>query len=171
MHFTWCTTFSKNLNKNIVWKDLHVWLRLWMVPRGLLFWLFLYSSCFTKGYYRKKQGVWLGTNFFGKTPEICRYVTLPLEIQDKTRLHSWDFCKIVLATPLKHSRTKYQDHWKFFFLLTTSGYSTSFLTNLWKSCILFLRYAFQNFTLIKYNGSNIDHAHGNIRILLNRGFH
>ena len=115
MHFTWCTTFSKNLNKNIVWKDLHVWLRLWMVPGGLLFWLFLYSSCSTMGYYRKKRGVWLGTIFFGKTPEICRYVTLPLEIQDKTRFH---FCKVMLAIPLENSRTKNQGHWKFqiFFL-------------------------------------------------------
>ena len=129
----------------------------WFVVLVVSLFFLLYN-----GLLQKKRGVWLGTNFFGKTPEICRYASLPLEIQDKTRLHPWDFCKIVLATPLKHSRTKYQDHWKFFFLLATSGNSTSFLTNLWKSCILFLRYAFQNFTVIKYNGSNIDHAHVNI---------
>ena len=93
----------------------------WFVVLVVSLFFLLYN-----GLLQKKRGVWLGTNFFGKTPEICRYASLPLETQDKTRLHPWNFCKIVLARPLKHSRTKYQDHWKFFFLLATSGNSTSF---------------------------------------------
>ena len=31
-----------------------------------------------------------------KTPRIYRFVTLPLEISDKMKLHSWKFYKIVL---------------------------------------------------------------------------
>ena len=54
----------------------------------------------------------------GKPPKISRYVTLPLAIRDKTRFHSWNFCKVVLAIPLENPRTKNQGHWKFqiFFL-------------------------------------------------------
>ena len=67
-----------------------------------LFFLF-YNGLFQK----KKRGGVAGIIFYlEKTPEISRYVTLPLEIPDKARLHSWNFRKIVLATPLENSRTK-----------------------------------------------------------------
>ena len=39
----------------------------------------------------KKGGCgWRYTSFFGKLPEISRYVTLPLAILDKARIHSWN---------------------------------------------------------------------------------
>ena len=78
-----------------------------------------YSSCSTMGYSKKKWGCgWRYTYFLGKPPKISRYVTLPLEIRDKTRFHYWNFCKVMLAIPLENSRTKNQGHWKFqiFFL-------------------------------------------------------
>ena len=89
----------------------------------------------------KKIINWGYTSFFGKSPEISRYVTLPLAIPDKARLHSWNFCNVKLYQlhPLKipERKTKAIRNSKFF--LITPGNSTSFLTNLWKFCLLFLR--------------------------------
>ena len=88
---------------------------------------------------KKEQGY---TSFFGKSPEISRYVTLPLAIPDKTRLYSWNFCnvKLYLLHPLKIPERKTKATGNSNFFLITPGNSTSFLTNLWKFRLLFLRY-------------------------------
>ena len=91
----------------------------------------LYNGLFKK---KKNGGCGWGHTFFGKTSEISRYVTLLLAIPDKTRLHSWNFCNVKFQNqkprPLEFP----------IFFLITPGNSTSFLTNLWRFCILFLRY-------------------------------
>ena len=46
-----------------------------------------------------------GHNFWKKTPGIFRFVTLPLEIPDKMKLHSWKLHKTVLH-PLEFPRPK-----------------------------------------------------------------
>ena len=74
----------------------------WFAVVVVFLFFLLYNGLFQK----KKLRVWLRHIFFGKNPEISRYVTLPLEIPDKTRLHSWNFSNIVLATSLENSRTK-----------------------------------------------------------------
>ena len=52
-----------------------------------------------------------------KNPETFRFVTLPLETQEKTSFHSWKFCKIVW-----NSKVKNKDPWKFHeFFLNTPG--------------------------------------------------
>ena len=43
----------------------------------------------------KKQKGGLRTYFFENPPGIFHFFTLPLEILDKTELHTWKFCKIV----------------------------------------------------------------------------
>ena len=50
------------------------------------------------GLFQKKTKRWgLRTYFFGKkTPEIFRFITLPLEILDKTKLYPCEFCASVL---------------------------------------------------------------------------
>ena len=85
-------------------------------------------------YSKKSGGCGWGHTFFGKTSEISRYVTLPLAIPDKTRLHSWNFCNV------KFQNQKPRPLELPIFFLITRGNSTSFLTNLWRFCILFLRY-------------------------------
>ena len=58
----------------------------WFAVLVVLFFL-LYNGLFQK---KKNEGCgWRYTYFFGKPPEIYKYVTLPLAIPDKTRLHSW----------------------------------------------------------------------------------
>ena len=53
--------------------------------------------------------------YFKKNPGIFRFLTLPPEISDETKLHPWKFCKIVLE-PFKNLRPKTK----------TPGNSTSF---------------------------------------------
>ena len=85
---------------------------------------------------------WGYTSFFGKPPKISRYVTLPLAIPDKTRLHSWNICNVksyqLHSLKIPETKTKATGNSNFF--LITLGNSTSFLTNLWKFRLLFLRY-------------------------------
>ena len=79
--------YAKDLNKNF--KGIHVLIRLRIVLGGLLF----YSSFFIlpalQWLFQKtkqKSKNWRNTSFFGKPPELSRYVTLPLAIPEKTRL-------------------------------------------------------------------------------------
>ena len=54
--------------------------------------------------------------FSEKTPEIFRFVTLPLEILDKTRLYRWKFHRIVLhpfETPRPKTKTHGNSTWFF----------------------------------------------------------
>ena len=84
---------------------------------------------------KKKKGMWLEIYFFfGKPREIFRDITLPLAISDKKRLYSWK--KFILKTPEPKSNATGNS---IFFLITPRN-SKSFLTNLWKFCILFLWY-------------------------------
>ena len=83
------------------------------------------------GYSRKNpnRGGGLRTYFFEKTSGIFRFVTLSLEIPDKTKLHPWKFHKTVLH-PLKIPRPKTKTH----------GESTLFfLYHPWK-CHFFLNW-------------------------------
>ena len=63
--------------------------------------------------------------FFEKTPGIFRFVTLPLEIPDKTSFHPWKFCMQTCMTPLGNSKIENQDK--------THGNSTWFFLHIpWK---------------------------------------
>ena len=62
-----------------------------------------------------------------KSPEIFRFVTLHLEIPDKTRIDSWKFCKIVWH-PLEIPRLKTKIH---------GNYIWFFLEHPWKSHFFF----------------------------------
>ena len=77
--------------------------------------LILSRTCFLAyapelGYSRKnpKRGCW-GHTFLKKTPGIFRFVTLPLEIPDKMKLHPWKFHQIV-SHPLEFPRPKTKTH-------------------------------------------------------------
>ena len=50
------------------------------------------------GYSRKNpsRGGWMRTYFSEKIPRFFRFVTLPLEILEKTKLHPWKFHKMLL---------------------------------------------------------------------------
>ena len=61
---------------------------------------------------------------------IFRFVTLPLEIPEKTSFYPWKFCKIVWC-PLEIPN-------KFFF--NTPGNCLSFLLDYWNIYMLFLQY-------------------------------
>ena len=107
----------------------------WFAVVVVFLFFLLYNGLFQK----KKLRVWLRHIFFGKNPEISRYVTLPLEIPDKTRLqlHSWSFCKVVLATPLKIPEPKTKATGNSNFFLITPGSSTFFLVNSGNSAFYF----------------------------------
>ena len=82
------------------------------------------------GYTFLKTG--LRIYFFEKPPGIFHFVTLPLEITDKTKLTPWIFHKIVLD-PLEIPRPKRKTPGNStFFFLVIRGNSASFLTNPWK---------------------------------------
>ena len=57
------------------------------------------------GYPEKKTRHW-GHTFFGKTLGIFRFLTLPLEIPGKTKLHPWKLCKILHPLRILGSETK-----------------------------------------------------------------
>ena len=86
-----------------------------------------------------KQGG-LSTYFLEKSPGIFHFITLPLEIPNKTKLHPWKFHKIMLH-PLEITRPK-TNTWRklqiVFSFLVTPGNFTSFLINPWKFHMLFL---------------------------------
>ena len=84
--------------------------------------LILSRTCFLAyapelGYSRKnpKRGCW-GHTFLKKTPEIFRFVTLLLEIQDKMKLHThWNF-QGQKPRPMEIPHYFFLDHaWKFHF--------------------------------------------------------
>ena len=71
--------------------------------------------------------------FFEENPGIFRFVTLPLEIPDKTSFHPWKFCMQTCMTPLGNPKVENQDQTMaiphdFFFI--SPGNSTSFLNDL-----------------------------------------
>ena len=79
----------------------------------------------------------LRTYFFERIPWTFRFVTLPMDITKKTKLHPWKFPKILLHTlgiP-KHPKTKTQFHMKF---LYHPWNSNSFLLDPWNFHMLFL---------------------------------
>ena len=65
------------------------------------------------GYSGKKpnRGCWRHT-FLKKNPGIFRFVLLPLEIQNKIKLHLWKFHQIV-SHPLEFQRSKTNTHRNF----------------------------------------------------------
>ena len=82
----------------------------------------------------------LETYFFEKNLGISRFLTVPLKLANKSELHPWKFCKIVLH-PLEilRSKTKTNEIPHDFFLITPGNY-TLFLINPWKFRMLFLGY-------------------------------
>ena len=60
------------------------------------------------GLFQKKSKRWgLRTYFFGKNPpEIFRFITLPLEILDKTKLYLCEFCESVVTLEIPRSKMK-----------------------------------------------------------------
>ena len=109
-----------------------------------------------KCYYRKRGGMapMLPSPSFVEEPDIYIYniyiyVYIYIYIyiyisgpgQNKALFLEFLECKVVLAIYLENFRTKDQVHLKFqYFFLISPENSTFFLTNLWKFCILFLRY-------------------------------
>ena len=81
-----------------------------------------------------------------KTPGIFRFVTLPLGISEKKRVHPRKLCKIVVHSffGLEISRPKTKTHgnstWFFLDQLITPRNSTSCLTDPWNFFMLFLQY-------------------------------
>ena len=77
---------------------------------------------------KKKQKV--EDILFWKTPGVFYFVTLPLEIPDKTKLHPWKFHKTALD-PLEIPRPNHQDPWKLhiIFFLFTLGNSLCYFFN------------------------------------------
>lgn len=94
-----------------------------------------------EGYSRKnlnRRG--FRTYFFEKISGIFRFVTLALEIRDKSKIHPWKFYRIVLyflKIPKWKPRPTEIPH---DFFLTTCGNSASFLIDLWNLHILFFLY-------------------------------
>ena len=81
-----------------------------------------------------------------KTPGIFRFVTLPLGISEKKRVHPRKLCKIVVHSffGLEISRPKTKTHgnstWFFLDQLITPRNSTSCLTDPWNFLMVFLQY-------------------------------
>ena len=88
---------------------------------------------------KTKQGG-LRIYFLKTPPEDFRFVTLPLEIPEKTSFHLEIQQNCV--TSLRNSKVKNQNPWKFHmsFYLNTHGKSASFSIDPWNFYILFLQY-------------------------------
>ena len=72
-------------------------------------------------------------------PIIFSCFTLPLEIPDKTKLHPWKFCKIVLHHwEIPRPKTKTPGNSTWFFLGHPWKFHFVFNYNLWKFHVLFL---------------------------------
>ena len=84
--------------------------------------------------------------FVEKTPGIFRFVTLPLGISEKKRVHPRKLCKIVVHSffGLEISRLKTKTHgnsaWFFLDQLVTPRNSTSCLTDPWNFLMVVLQY-------------------------------
>ena len=102
------------------------------------------SSCLFfllyNGLFQEKKKKLRTCFFFKKPPEISSYITY-LQLF-RTRLHSWNFCnaKLYQLHPLKIPEPKTKATGNSIFFLKTPGNSTSFLNNLSKLRLLFLRY-------------------------------
>ena len=81
-----------------------------------------------------------GHTSFEKNPGSFGFVTLPLEILEKAKLHFWIF-HIVVWHPLeilrRKTKTDGNSTWHDFFLIT-AGNSTSFLMDPWNFKMFFL---------------------------------
>ena len=55
-----------------------------------LIWLYVIVAAVGKKFTQKGL-----RKYFGKTPGVFRFVTLPLEVTDITKFHPWKFCKVV----------------------------------------------------------------------------
>ena len=111
------TDIAKKVNCLEVALPLRHWHSTWAhsLKWGDSFWVLVAHTLALLGYSRKKfrQG-WLKHHsyFFQKIPGIFRFVTLSLEILEKTKLHLRKFHKIVCTTTLGNSKTKNQDPWE-----------------------------------------------------------
>ena len=88
------------------------------------------------------RGSW-GWYFSENPPGNFRFVTLPLEILEKTSFHPWKFTKIVWCSyPLGNSKVKNQGSQKFHmsFSLSTLGNSASFFVDPRNFHFFFLQY-------------------------------
>ena len=95
----------------------------------------------TVGYSRKNPNNEVkNTLFWKKNPGIFRFITLPLEICEKTSFVPWKFCEMVQHP--RNSKVKNQDPWKFHmnFSWTTLEIPLLFLIDPWNFHRLFLQY-------------------------------
>ena len=88
---------------------------------------------------------------------ILRFVTLPLEIPEKTSFQPWKFCKIV-CNPLEipRSKTKAQENFTLVFLYKTPINSTSFLIGPWDFHVSFLQYPWSENSMHSTLGPCLD---------------
>ena len=91
-----------------------------------------YLDIWSMAYSRKKpkQGRGLKIYFSEPTPPpgIFRFVTLPLEVTEKTSFHSRKFCKIVWQ-PLEIPRSKTKTHGNFIWAFLEHSWSFHFYFN------------------------------------------
>ena len=76
------------------------------------------------GPFQKKSKQEKGQKWW-KTPRIFTFVSLPLEIPDKVKLHPWEFYKIMLH-PLEF-QVKNQEPWRFHIIFSGSPFQTPLL--------------------------------------------
>ena len=96
---------------------------------------------FGNGLFQKKsKQAGLRIYFFENPHGIFQFLTLLLEVSDKTKLNPWIFHKLCLI-PCKFQGQKQRPlEIPHYFFLVTLGNSTSFLINPWKFHMLFLWY-------------------------------
>ena len=107
------TDITKKVNCLDVALPLRHWYSTWTHPLkwGDSFWVLVAHTLALLGCSRKKfrQGWLKHSYFFQKIPGIFRFVTLSLEILEKTKLHLRKFHKVVLE-PLGIPRPKSKSH-------------------------------------------------------------
>ena len=116
------------------------WYSTWTHPLkwGDSFWVLVAHTLALLGCSRKKfrQGWLKHSYFFQKIPLIFRFVTLSLEILEKTKLHLQKFHKIVLQ-PLGIPRPKTKSHGNSTWLFLIRWKLHSFLLDPWNFHMLF----------------------------------
>ena len=124
----------------------------------IVIWLFGWNSPVHWTIPEKLQTGWVVDIPFRNPPSgILKFVTLPLEIPEKTSCHPWKFCKIV-CHPLEipKSKTKTQENFTLVFLYKTPINSTSFLIGPWDFHVPFLQYPWSGNSMYSTLGPCLD---------------
>ena len=95
---------------------------------------------------KKQMGRVWGHTFLIKTLEFFLFFSVPLEIPSKTKLHPWNFGKIMyVITSLGNFKSK--NHILHEFFLISLRNFTLFLINPWKLWLLFYKYSLKFYIL------------------------